>query len=290
MTTWVCRDRPRFVQTRAVKDPDAMTAALPRDVDVLVGSYLPAIKFGRGPRTLMSLPGLSLHPGHPTGEARRLVLRGWEPLLDRYTVYSVGRRVRPVGTGFQEMADDVIAAIDDIGPPVDLLGASTGGIVALHVAATRPDQIHRLVLAISGATASPFLRARAGDVIAAVRAGRWRRAYSLIFQLGARSPMERLAYRSLGWLLGPRLVGVPDDPTLILAELEAWMGVDADDLVSQVTCPTLVLAGELDPVFPLEAARDLAERLPDGTFMAMPRTAHDLPASAIGNYIAPFLA
>ncbi|HTE65471.1 MAG TPA: alpha/beta hydrolase [Candidatus Binatia bacterium] len=267
-----------------------MTAELPPDdVDVFVGPDLPAMKIGRGPRTLVSLPGLSLHPGHPTGQARRMALTGWGPLLDRYTVYRVGRRVRPVGTDFQEMANDVIAAIDLIGPPVDLEGASTGGIIALHVAAVRPDLVRRLVLVASGTTASPFLRARLDRVSAAVRAGRWRRVNAMIFPIGARSRPLRLVYGALGWLLGPRLAGIPDDPTLMLAELDAWKRVDADHLVSHVTCPTLVLAGDRDPVFPLVAARELADKLPDGKLIAMPRTAHDFPASAIADHISPFL-
>ena len=36
------------------------------------------------------------------------------------------------------MADDVITAIEGLRPPVDLMGASTGGIIALEIAAARP--------------------------------------------------------------------------------------------------------------------------------------------------------
>jgi len=261
----------------------------PLDVDVLLGPDLPTIRIGNGPRTLVSLPGLSLHPGHPTGQARRMALSGWEPLLDRYTVYRVGRRVRPVGTGFEEMADDVIAAIDGLGSPVDLMGASTGGVIALYVAAARPELVRRLVLVVSGSSASSFMRTRLDPVIAAVRAGRWRRANALIFQIGARSRVERLAYRAVGWLLGPRLVGIPSDTTLMLAELEAWRRVDADHLVSQVRCPTLVIAADLDPVFPLDGARKLVEQLPNGSLVVLPRTAHDFPVAAIAEHVSPFL-
>ena len=261
----------------------------PIDVDVLLGPDLPTIKIGNGPRTLVSLPGLSLHPGHPTGQARRMALSGWEPLLDRYTVYRVGRRVRPVGTSFEEMADDVIEAIESLEPPVDLLGASTGGAIALHVAAARPDLVRRLVLVISGSTAGPLLRERIDQVVAATRAGRWRRVNALIFPIGARSRGERVAYQALGWLLGPRLVGIPNDPTLMLAELHAWQNVDATRLLSRVTCATLVIAGERDPAFPPDGARDLVDKLPNGTLVVLPNTAHDFPVSAIADHISPFL-
>jgi pimeloyl-ACP methyl ester carboxylesterase len=258
-------------------------------VDRFVGRGLPAIRIGDGSRTLVSLPGLSLDERHPTGQARTMALTGWEPLLDRYTIYRVGRRQYPIGTTFREMADEVITAIEGLRPPVDLMGTSTGGIIALEIAAARPDLVRRLVLAISGTTASPFARDLGERVIAAARAGKWRRAYAIFLPIGARSGPERLFYRAFGWLLGPGLVGVPRDPTLMLAELEAWLRTDGRSLVGQVTNTTLVLAGELDAVFPLERARAFAAGLADGRLVVMPRTAHDFPASAIRDYVSGFL-
>jgi pimeloyl-ACP methyl ester carboxylesterase len=258
-------------------------------VDRFVGRGLPAIRIGEGPRTLVSLPGLSLDARHPTGQARTMALTGWEPLLDRYTIYRVGRRTYPVGTTFRGMADDVMTAIEGLRPPVDLMGASTGGIIALEVAAARPDLVRRLVLVITGTTVSPVARDLAERVIAAARAGRWRRAYALILPIGARTGPERLLYRAFGWLLGPGLVGVPDDPTLLIAELDAWMRTDGNALVGQVANPTLVVAGELDPLFPLEVARTFAAGFTDGRFVVMSKTAHDFPASAIRDHISGFL-
>jgi pimeloyl-ACP methyl ester carboxylesterase len=258
-------------------------------VDRFVGRGLPAIRIGEAPRTLVSLPGLSLDDRHPTGQARTMALTGWEPLLDRYTIYRIGRRTYPVGTTFREMADDVITAIEGLRPPVDLMGASTGGIVALEIAAARPDLVRRLVLVITGTTVSPVARDLGERVIAAARAGKWRRVYALMLPIGARTRSERLFYRAFGWLLGPGVVGVPDDPTLLFAELEAWMRTDAAGLVGQVSTPTLVVAGELDPVFPLEGASEFAAGFADGRIVVMPRTAHDFPASAIRDHVSGFL-
>ncbi len=254
-----------------------------------VGRGLPTIEIGGGPRTLVTLPGLSLDERHPTGQARTMALTGWEPLLDRYTVYRIGRRTYPVGTTFRQMADDVITAIEGLRPPVDLMGASTGGIIALEIAAVRPDLVRRLVLVITGTTAGPFARDLAERVIAAAHDGKWRRVFALILPIGARSGRERLLYRAFGWLLGPGLVGVPGDPTLMLAELDAWLRSDGSPLVGQVTCPTLVLAGELDPVFALDGAREFAAGFADGRLVVMPKTAHDFPASAIRDHVSDFL-
>ena len=55
-------------------------------------------------------------------------------------------------------------------------------------------------------------------------------------------------------------------------------------LVRQVASPTLIFAGELDPVFPLVDARVFADGFVDGRLVVMPRTAHDFPASAIRDH------
>jgi pimeloyl-ACP methyl ester carboxylesterase len=258
-------------------------------LDRFVGRGLPAIRIGDGPRTLVSLPGLSIDERHPRGQARTMALTGWEPLLDRYTIYRIGRRKYPVGTTFRGMADDVITAIEGLRPPVDLIGASTGGIIALEIAVARPDLVRRLVLVITGSTVSPVARDLGERVIAAARASKWRRVYALMLPIGARTRREQLFFRAFGWLLGPGVVGVPGDPTLLLAELEAWLRTDDRALVGRVNGPTLVLAGELDPVFPLDRAREFAAGFSHGRLAVMPRTAHDFPASAVQDHISAFL-
>ena len=76
---------------------------------------------------------------------------------------------------------------------------------------------------------------------------------------------------------------------LLIAELEAWMRTDGGALVRQVASPTLVLSGELDPLFPLEAAREFAAGFANGRLVVMHRTAHDFPASAIRDHVSGFL-
>ena len=218
-----------------------------------------------------------------------MALTGWEPLLDRYTIYRIGRRQYPVGTNFREMAKDVIAAIEGLRPPVDLIGASTGGIVALEIAAARPDLVRRLVLVITGSKLSPAGRDLGQRVMSAIRVGKWRRVYALMLPIGARTRLERLFYRAFGWLLGPGIVGVPDDPTLLLAELEAWLRTDGSPLIGLVTSPTLVIAGELDPLVPMGDAHAFSAGFANGRLVVMPRTAHDFPASAIRDHISGFL-
>ena len=111
----------------------------------------------------------------------------------------------------------------------------------------------------------------------------------MFLPIGARSGPERLFYRSFGWPLGPGLVGVPRDPTSMIAELEAWLRSDSSLLVGQVTSPTLVLAGELDPVFPVERAHEFAAGFADGRLGGHAQYRDYLPATAIRDHVAEFL-
>lgn len=260
-------------------------------VEMVIGPGLPTLRIGDGPRILVYLPGLSPHPGVPTGSERRMACSGWEPLLDRYSIYRSGRRVRPVGTTFAEMAADVASAIEalGLGVPIDLLGASTGGVIAIHVAATRPDLVRRLALVISGPRLGGDGRANAARTAADIRARRWRRAFATIFAIGGASRARRSGYGALGWLLGPRLVGIPQDPTLLLAELEAWAREDAGPLIEGIRCPTLVIGTERDPLFPPAETRAFAARLNEGTVIIVPGLAHSFPANALEAHVAPFL-
>jgi pimeloyl-ACP methyl ester carboxylesterase len=270
----------------------ALTAERKPKVEVAeltLGPALPTLRIGSGPRPLVYSPGLTVHPGFPTGMGRRMTTSGWEPLLGDYTVYRVGRRVRPVGTTFAEMADDAIAAIEELGAPLDVMGASTGGILAIHVAAARPDLVRRLVLVITGHTLSEYGRQACRVAVDAVRAGRWRTVASTIMPSGASSRVGKAAYRVIGWTLGPMVVGVPRDPTLMLAELEAWLEVDAAPLLPGITSPTLVLAGEKDPEFPPAITEAMGHAIPDARVVVLPGVAHGFPGRLMGEHIAPFL-
>ena len=250
---------------------------------------LPTLRIGSGPRTLVYFPGLSLHPGIPTGMERRMAESGWDALLTDYSVYRVGRRVRPVGTSFSDMADDAITAIETLGPPVDLIGASTGGMLAVHVAALRPDLVRRLVVVISGARLSDDGRAVGRRVIAAAKAGRWRRVFAAVMPIGGSTPLRRSLYSTLGWLVGPRLMGVPSDPTMFLAELEAWLRVDAESLLARIASPTLILGGAADEVFPPSITEATGRGIPNATVKILPGLAHDFPSRLTADHIAPFL-
>lgn len=86
-------------------------------------------------------------------------------------------------------------------------------------------------------------------------------------------------------------VAFATDPGFVgrVAELEAWLRVDAEPLLDSISCPTLVVGGADDPVFPPAITEAMGRGIKDSTVVIMPRMAHDFPARLTTDHIAPFL-
>ncbi|MGW9209278.1 alpha/beta fold hydrolase [Embleya sp. NPDC055664] len=170
---------------------------------------------------------------------------------------------------WERWADDVVAFCDivDISAPI-LVGTASGGRVALTAAIRHPGRVGRLVLdsVLPGRTDERL------DVFERLGGARVREIARRYWQ-GERSDEIRR-----GWeqdcvpLYSRRPDGDPDAVDRarrirwnhdvmerfryhLADHFEEWIGLDA------VTCPTLVLAGEHDPVTTASAARRLAAGL-----------------------------
>jgi pimeloyl-ACP methyl ester carboxylesterase len=71
------------------------------------------------------------------------------PLARVFTVHRISRRVGLAsGTTMEDLANDYAVALDEeFGEPVNVLGISTGGSLAMQLAADRPELVSRLVVA-----------------------------------------------------------------------------------------------------------------------------------------------
>ena len=106
--------------------------------------------FGQGARSLVILPGLSLHS---VMESAAAVAAAFADFAAAYTVYVPGvRKAVPAGYTLSDLADDTAAALISLGVQnADVLGCSMGGIMAQYIAARHPELVRRLVLASTAA-------------------------------------------------------------------------------------------------------------------------------------------
>lgn len=167
-------------------------------------------------------------------------------------------------------ADDVVRFCDALGieRPI-VLGNSFGGMVAMHYAARHPEHPAKLVLSSTAATSDFDTILATFERLGGADARRAAGAFWL-------APDPTAAAEALGRYLtvcGPLYTQVPGNifetnRTIMRREVLTHFlfgeqrGMDLLPGLAAVHCPTLVLAGELDPVCPMLGSERIAAALP----------------------------
>lgn len=223
---------------------------------------------------------------HPVGLSSEFWPGVVEPLAERFTVIAVdlgGHGRSPDVARPGRFADRLAEVVELVEPraPVALVGASFGGMLAMHVAATRPDLVSALVL-----SAAPPAIPEEGRAPVLER-GRTAEA----------GGMEAVLQDTLTRWFTP---GFQDDPLVarVAERLRAnapsnWAGTweavsehDALDRLGDIRCPTLVIAGEADAATPLAAKRRLAEGIPGATLEIIEGAPHMIHLERPGEFVA----
>ena len=233
---------------------------------------------GAGPPLVYFPPFAPTH-ALTTGLSRTIELR----ILRRFAaggfrVYAMNRRsgLQP-GTTMRDLATNYAQAIRErFAHPVDVLGFSTGGAIALTLATDEPAVVCRLVLASAAHHLSPVAweacrraaeRAEAGD----------RRGFQVAMApAAALSKPAQLAAATFGWLLAPIALGRDWDPSDAVITLRADLTIDVESRLGRVTAPTLIISGARDPSYPPAITADLAARLPMAKRIIYPQTGHSV--------------
>lgn len=212
------------------------------------------ISFGTGTRTMVMIPGLSLHSVMLQSDA---VAGAYRIFHDRYTVFLFDRKHDiKAGYSLAGMAADTAEAMRALGlKDVDMIGFSQGGMIAMLIAAGFPELVHKLVLGSTSAYPGESSR-RIVERWAAMASGddvvklnhemfrqiyspgyleKYRNAFARLENMGTRKEMDRLA---------------------VLAE--ACLYHDARGCLDHIECPVFVLCSDSDELFPVSDSQYLA--------------------------------
>ena len=237
---------------------------------VLVGG-LPYLRVGSGPPVVF-LRGFTTRHDNPTGLQRSFELRLVRPYAEHFTVYSVNRPPGlPEGVTMADVADVHAGALAErFETAVPVVGVSSGGSVALQLAADHPSVVSRLVLVASGCRMGTEARKAQARYVTATERGE-RGAHHLA-PMKVSSPPAAWLVGKLMWLLDP--VTRPDDPTDMVRFARAEDGFDLCHRLTDVVAPTLVVGGLADRVYSPEIFRATAEGVRDGRLILYPGVGH----------------
>ncbi len=198
----------------------------------------------------------------------------------------------PKGASVMQFADDAYTVWRDSGlPPAVVCGLSFGVQVALEVWRQSPDCVKALVL-ICGTAGRPLDRVSSSGLLR-------RGAASLVRNLSnpilakpllaflATSAGTRLA-REMAYLSGGAhrdacppsvLEGLFGhvaalDPTLMGAIMAGYLEHDAWDVLSTITVPTLIIAGDRDQLTPVETAERMHRAVAGSELVVFPGHSH----------------
>jgi pimeloyl-ACP methyl ester carboxylesterase len=151
------------------------------------------------------------------------------------------------------------------GGPLDVVGVSAGGSLALQLAADHPGVVRRLVRPCSRCRQSPQGRDAQRTAAALLRTGRPRQANATVMSMIGGTGLSRRVLASVGWLLGGSMLGTGDPD--MLATLDAGDAFDLTPRLGSVTTPTLVAGGDQHAFSLAQAYQETAALLPDGHLM-----------------------
>jgi pimeloyl-ACP methyl ester carboxylesterase len=182
--------------------------------------------------------------------------------------------------------------------PVTLVGMSTGGFAALAIAALRPSIVRR-VISVSGFAQGNWTGALGQFQRLARRGPIGQALFKLVYPIGRVSPSMFLrvwnvyAADSRALYAYPGLKGCVWDCYQDFRQLDldamiqyfsVMPQIDISPLLPRIAAPTLVMAGERDPIVPPAQARLIAEKIPGADLAMIPGGGHMLFAERPAEY------
>lgn len=227
----------------------------------------PYVRVGSGPRTLLVLPGV----GDALFDGEYPPLAGWTlrayfaDYLDEYTVYLLSRpRGLPEDHTARDSAANHARVLDEALGPVDVLGISLGGMIALELNTIRPDLVERIVLANSGCRVAPESRPQIRELRRYATEHDWAAIRSDL-ATALFSDWRMITYPPIILTVGRILLPLPADPSDMRITLDIVREYDGTDQLGMIEQPTLVFGGTRDPYFTEPVVRETAEEIPNAT-------------------------
>ena len=220
-------------------------------------TYINVIRFGRGDRNLVILPGISLVELEGIG---KVIENAYQLFAEKYTVYLLERKKDlPEGYSTEEMAEDAYSVLTGLGvEKTSIYGVSHGGMMAIYIAGKHPDFVEKLVLCSTCMKNTEMMDSNfkcwydlaSKHDVQSLNRDFFKKIYSDSF-LKENEKALKAAER----------FGNAENCERFKVLLKACKDFDATQVVKSIECPALVLGDENDRVTGAQGSRELAEAL-----------------------------
>ena len=171
-------------------------------------------------------------------------------------------------------ADDVAGLMDALGvSQVVLCGLSMGGYAAFAFLRKYPERVGGLVLADTRPGADTAEGKANRENVARLALSEGTRAIADLQLPRLISDYTRQHHPEVEMRIR-QMIDVATPQGIAAASRGMAQRGDSSDLLSTITCPTLVLAGEQDALIPASTQRDYAAKIPGAQFSVIPNAGH----------------
>jgi len=238
------------------------------------GADMEYIRFGKGKRILVMLPGLGDSLRSLKGTELPMALM-YRMFAKDFTVYAFSRKANlPKGYSTRLMARDQAEAMEQLGiEKADVLGVSMGGMIAQHLAIDFPKKVDKLILCVTSARPNPILTESITEWVQLAKEGN----HAAFMESNLRRIYSERYYRQNKWMVP--LLGILTKPKSydnLLIQADACLRHDAYEELCQIKAPTFVIGGEKDNALGGDASREIAARIPGAELLMYTQWGHGL--------------
>ena len=244
----------------------------------------------QGPK-LVVFTGSELEHQPPSTTAQQGFYLGLKRLTQQYSIYLTSRKPNlPKGYTAQDMSNDFAEMIrKDIGKPVHIMGMSSGGSSAMHLAVDHPDLVDKLVLAMTGYRLNPNGKRVAELWRDLALKEDWQALYQRMGVDVAEGSTPEWLTRLLMRLFGKALLGSPKSGSDFAIVLDSDINLDVKDKLPAIRQSTLVIGGEKDPFYGADNIRETARLIPNARLSLLKDGGHAVVKSQTKAFEAEIL-
>ena len=232
------------------------------------------VTFGKGKQPLVIIPGLGDGLQTVKGKAQLFSL-SYRLLAKRYKVY-VFSRINELRQGYttRDMAADVAEAMETLNlDAAYVMGISQGGMIAQWLAVDFPENVQKLILAVTTAKPSQLARERIEHWQKISQSGNFR---DLMLDIAYHSYTQKSYRRGrfLSDIMG-RLGRIKDEKRIAIQSLSC-LEHDSLEFLKEIQCPTLVLGALEDDVIGVKGSKELAKGIVGCQLLILKHSGHAL--------------